>query len=214
MRFQITRTAFFGAALLALMALALPLAAQKSDKGAAKSASPSVPPEMTQSKADVNTYIVGPEDVLAISVWKEPDLTRVVPVRPDGKITLPLVGDIVASGHTPKQLQESITKSLTSYVAAPDVTVTVQEIRSQKFNIIGEVAKPGTYDLTRPMNILDALALAGGLKDFANGKKIYVLRTNADGSQVRLPFNYKQVIKGENLSQNVTLQARDPIVVP
>ncbi len=196
------------------LALALPSIAQQSDKPATKSQPKTVAPEFAPSKADAETYIIGPEDVLAISVWKEPELTRAVPVRPDGKITLPLVGDIVASGHTPKELQESITKALAAYVSAPAVTVTVQEIKSQKFNIVGEVARPGTYDLTRPMKVLDALALAGGLKDFANGKKIYVLRTNADGSQVRLPFNYKQVIKGENLSQNVTLQPRDTIVIP
>ncbi len=94
------------------------------------------------------------------------------------------------------------------------MSVTVQEVRSQKFNLVGEVNKPGTYDLTRPMNVLDALALAGGLRDFANAKKIYVLRTNADGTQTRLPFNYKQVIKGQNLSQNVTLQPRDTVVIP
>ncbi len=199
------------------VALALPTVAQTSDQTPEKTApAKSSSPEMARSDARANsdTYIIGAEDILAINVWKEPDLTRAVPVRPDGKITLPLIGDVVASGHTPKQLQESIAKALAAYVANPDVTVIVTEVHSQKFNIVGEVAKPGTYDLTRPMKVLDALALAGGLKDFANGKKIYVLRTSPDGSQTRLPFNYKQVIKGENLNQNVTLQPRDTIVVP
>lgn len=160
-------------------------------------------------------YVIGAGDELYVSVWKEPDLTRTVPVRPDGKITLPLVGDVQASGLTPKSLEENLTKQLAAFVSAPSVTVTVQGVHSQKFNIVGEVQKPGAYELSGPPStVLDAIAMAGGLKDFAKSKKIYILRVKNDGTQVRLPFNYKEVIKGEHMDQNVVLQARDTIVVP
>ena len=160
-------------------------------------------------------YVIGAGDELYISVWKEPDLTRTVPVRPDGKITLPLVGDVQATGLTPRQLEDNLTKQLGSYVSAPSVTVTVQGVHSQKINIVGQVAKPGTYELNGPpMTVLDAIAMAGGLRDFAKGKKIYILRVSSDGKQERLPFNYSQVIKGEHMDQNVVLQPRDTLVVP
>ena len=178
-------------------------------------AKPVPEPSKAVSAANNDDYIIGAGDELYVSVWKEPDLTRPVPVRPDGKITLPLVGDVQASGSTPKKLEEDLTKQLGSFVSNPSVTVTVQAVHSQKFNIVGEVMKPGTYELSGPPStVLDAIAMAGGLKDFAKGKKIYILRTKLDGTQVKLPFNYKEVIKGENMSQNVVLQARDTIVVP
>lgn len=170
-----------------------------------------------KNAADVNKgeYVIGAGDELYISVWKEPDLTKNVPVRPDGKITLPLAGDIQASGLTPNQLEQNLTKQLASYVSSPSVTVTVQAVHSQKINIVGEVNKAGSYDLNGPpMTVLDAIAMAGGLKDFAKGKKIYILRVSPDGKQQRLPFNYKEVIKGEHMEQNIVLQARDTIVVP
>ncbi len=164
---------------------------------------------------DKDTYVIGAGDDLHISVWKEPDLTKPVPVRPDGKITLPLVGDVQASGQTPHQLEIELAKQLASFVASPSVTVTVQGIHSRRYNIMGEVARPGTYELSGPPStVLDAIALAGGLRDFAKKKKIYILRVKEDGTQERLPFNYAQVIKGENMSQNVVLQTRDTIVVP
>ncbi|MGI9102772.1 MAG: polysaccharide biosynthesis/export family protein [Terriglobales bacterium] len=166
--------------------------------------------------ANVNPdeYIIGTDDVLNINVWKEPELTRTVPVRPDGKITLPLINDIQASGKTPHQLQADITKALAAFMSNADVSVSVQEVKSQRFNIMGEVQKPGAYGLTGPTTILDAIALAGGLKDFAKGKKIYVLRTKPDGSQVKLPFNYSKVIKGEGMEENIRLEPKDTIVVP
>ncbi len=167
------------------------------------------------ANVDKNGYVIGAGDELYISVWKEPDLTRAVPVRPDGKITLPLAGDIQASGLTPTQLEQNLTKQLSSYVSSPSVTVTVQAVHSQKINIVGQVEKPGSYDLNGPpMTVLDAIAMAGGLRDFAKGKKIYILRTSPDGKQQRLPFNYKEVIKGERMEQNIVLQPRDTIVIP
>ena len=159
-------------------------------------------------------YIIGADDTLAINVWKEPDLCRTVPVRPDGKITLPLLGDVQASGKTPRQLQQELREGLAAFVAVPDVTVIVQEVKSLKFNIVGEVVKPGSYPLTESTTVLDAIAVAGGLGEFAKRNSIYVLRVRPDGSSEKIPFRYKQVLKGDNLSQNVQLQPRDTIVVP
>jgi len=159
-------------------------------------------------------YVIGSDDVLAINVWKEPDLCRTVPVRLDGKITLPLIGDINASGNTPKQLQATIEQNLSKYVSKPAVSVIVQEAKSHKFNIVGEVQRPGSYPLTRPMTVLDAIALAGGFRDWAKVKNIYVLRTGASGTQTKLAFNYKNVIRGHNNEQNIQLQTGDTVVIP
>jgi polysaccharide export outer membrane protein len=157
-------------------------------------------------------YIIGPEDVLAVNVWKEPEISRNVPVRPDGKITLPLIGDVEASGSTPRKVQEEIKKRLGTFVSNPEVTVIVQEIKSLRFNIMGEVAKPGSYSLSKPTTVLDAIAMAGGLRDFAKQGGIYVLRVADNGSTVRLPFDYKQVIKAKK--KDLELQSRDTVIVP
>lgn len=159
-------------------------------------------------------FLIGADDVLAISVWKEPDLSRSIPVRSDGKITLPLIGEVQASGKTPRQLQQEIADKLQSFISEPEVTVIVQEIRSQRYNVLGMVAKPGSYMLTKSTTVLDAIAVAGGFRDFAKKKSIYVLRQGPDGAQSRLPFNYKEVVKGKNPEQNVTLKPRDTVVVP
>jgi polysaccharide biosynthesis/export protein len=161
-----------------------------------------------------DSFVIGNDDVLAINVWKEPEVSRSVPVRSDGRISLPLVGEVEAAGRTPLKLEQDIAAKLKNYVSEPEVTVIVQQINSQKINILGMVAKPGSYPLTSSATVLDAIALAGGFRDFAKKKAIYVLRQNPDGTQTKLPFNYKDVIKGENLSQNVKLQPRDTIVVP
>jgi polysaccharide biosynthesis/export protein len=159
-------------------------------------------------------YAIGTEDVLAINVWKEPEISRVVPVRPDGKVSVPLIGDVQAKGLTPKQLQTNITEALRSYLSNPEVSVIVQEVHSQKFNILGEVVKPGSYPLVTSTTVLDALAVAGGFRDFAKVKKIYVLRVLNDGSQQRIPFNYKDVVSGKRAEQNVELRPRDTVIVP
>ena len=159
-------------------------------------------------------FVIGTGDVLAINVWKETEVSRVVPVRSDGRISLPLVGELQAGGRTPKQLEAAITTKLKDYVSEPEVTVIVQEIKSQKFNVLGMVMKPGSYVLTNPTTILDAIAMAGGFRDFAKQKDVYVLRRAADGNQTRLPFNYKDVVKGRNSTQNIALQLNDTIVVP
>jgi polysaccharide export outer membrane protein len=161
-----------------------------------------------------SSYVIGANDVLAINVWKEPEITRSVPVRSDGKISLPLVGELMASGQTPLQLEQEITKRLQNYISEPEVTVIVTDSKSQKVNIMGMVTKPGAYLLTSATTVLDAIAMAGGFKDFAKQKSIYVLRQAPDGTQKRIPFNYKEVIKGQNPEQNIRLQAGDTLVVP
>ena len=171
-------------------------------------------PAAVKVEAPANEYVIGPDDVLAVNVWKEPEISRTLPVRPDGNISLPLVGDLVASGRTPVELQKEIRKQLVTYLSDPEVAVVVQEAKSHKFNIVGEVEKPGSYVMSGPMTVLDAIALAGGLRDFARETKIYVLRVNTDGSRLRLPFNYKHVIKGSDLKADVQLEPRDTIVVP
>jgi polysaccharide export outer membrane protein len=159
-------------------------------------------------------FVIGNGDVLGISVWKQPDLSRSVPVRSDGKVSMPLIGEITAAGQTPAMLEKQLTSKFQPYLAEPEVTVIVEQINSEKFNILGRVVKPGSYLLVNPTTVLDAIALAGGCKEFAKQKQIYVLRRHPDGSEARLPFNYQDVIKGKNTAQNVDLQPRDTIVVP
>ncbi len=165
-------------------------------------------------KAHDDHFVIGNDDVLSVNVWKEPDVSRSVPVRSDGKISLPLVGEVQATGRTPLKLEQEIAAKLKNFIGEPEVTVIVQQINSQKFNILGQIARPGSYPIANASTVLDAIAVAGGFRDFAKRKSIYVLRQNADGSQARLPFNYKEVVKGTNPAQNIKLQARDTIVVP
>lgn len=183
---------------------------------AAKSGQPAAPDTTAPRVADVHsdTFIIGVEDVLNVNVWKEPEISRTLPVRPDGMITLPLVGDIQAKGLTPVQLQDEVTASLRKFLSDPQVTVIVNEVRSLTFNVVGQVMRPGYYPLTRRMTVLDAIALSGGFQPFAKQKKVYVLRTSAEGKQVKLPFNYKDVIKGRRPNDNVELLPRDTVVVP
>ena len=176
-------------------------------------ATPDTPPQRV-TPAKQSGYVIGAEDIISINVWKEPEMSRQVPVRPDGMISLPLLGDVKASGLTPLQLQDLLTEDMKKLISDPQVTVIVNEVHSLTFNIVGEVNRPGYYPLTRRMTILDAIAMSGGFKDFAKVKKIYVLRTDAGGQQEKLPFNYKNVIKGKNTNENVELQPRDTIVVP
>ena len=199
-------TAVVSFALVGWLQAQNPASAKPAAEGDKPAAAPSVPHD--------DTYVIGPSDVLAINVWKEPDISRSVPVRSDGKISLPLVGELQAGGQTPKQLEQEITKKLISYISEPEVTVMVQETKSQRVNILGQVARPGAYQLTSSMTVLDAIATAGGFKDFAKQKNIYILRQKPDGTQERLPFNYKDVIKGKNVEQNIRLEARDTVVVP
>jgi len=158
-------------------------------------------------------YVIGPQDVLDISVWKETELTRTVPVRPDGKISMPLLNDVRAAGLTPNQLAAQITTSLKRFVTDPQVTVIVTQINSQRVYILGEVTRTGAYPLLPEMTMLQALSSAGGFTQFANRKKIYMFRIE-NGKQVKYPFDYKAVIDGKRTDENVVLRAGDTIVVP
>jgi polysaccharide export outer membrane protein len=168
---------------------------------------------MSADKPHDDSFVIGNDDVLAINVWKEPDISRSIPVRSDGKISLPLVGEVQAAGLTPLKLEKDIAEKLKSYISEPEVTVMVQQVNSQKFNVLGQVNKPGTYVIANSPTVLDAIALAGGFRDFAKKKSIYVLRHGASG-EVRLAFNYKDVSQGKNMDQNVKLQPGDTIIVP
>jgi polysaccharide export outer membrane protein len=157
-------------------------------------------------------YVIGADDTLHISVWKEPDLTATLPVRPDGKISLPLLNDVPAAGLTPMQLKDSITEKLKKYIADPRVTVVVTAMNSQRFFVTGEVVHSGPIPLLPDMTVLQALS-AAGFTQFANVKGIYLLRTE-NGRQVKLPFNYKEVVKGNHPEQNIMLKPGDTVVVP
>jgi len=182
--------------------------------GSAKPEAAATPDHNTDSRAHDNKYIIGVNDVLAISVWKEPEVSKTVPVRSDGKISLPLAGEVQASGETPLQLEQALAAKLRDYISEPEVTVIVEQIKSRNFNVLGQVARPGSYPLASASNVLDAIAIAGGFRDFAKRKSIYVLRRNPDGTESRMPFNYKDVIKGKNSTQNIQLEPGDTVVVP
>ena len=199
------------------IALAQDAPAQPADSSASanvaseKTASDKVTNVVPDSQAGL-AYVIGPEDVLHIAVWREPDLTATLPVRPDGKISLPLLNDVQASGLTPQQLADSLTEKLKKYVADPRVTVVVTQINSKRVYMVGEVFHPGPMSLIANMTVLQALSSAG-LNQFANTKRIYVLRTE-NGKQQKLPVNYRKLVKGEQIEQNYLLQPGDEIVVP
>lgn len=158
-------------------------------------------------------YIIGADDVLEIGVWKEPDISRSVPVRPDGKISLPLLNDVQAAGLTPVQLQGKITDGLKKYITDPRVTVIVSQINSRRVYVMGEVLRPGPISMLPDMTVLQALSAAGGFSQFAKLKGIYVLRYEK-GRQITFPFNYKEVIRGYRGQQNMVLKPGDTVVVP
>lgn len=195
---------------LALTILAAPLSAQTA-RNHPNQPAPAAAARTTTAQDP--SYVIGSQDVLNITVWKEAELTRTVPVRPDGKISLPLLNDVQAAGLTPTQLAESITTSLRKFVTDPQVTVIVTEINSQRVYIMGEVLHAGAYPLLPDMTVLQALSSAGGFTQFANLRKIYMFRTE-NGTQVKYPFNYKDVISGKRPEENVVLKAGDTIVVP
>ena len=200
---------------IGLLTVAIPAQAQQDDnkkqasdtKAAAAQTAPKKP------ATDDPNYVIGPQDVLDISVWKEPELTRAVPVRPDGKISMPLLNDVQAAGRTPLQLAADITAGLKKFVTDPQVTVIVTTINSQRVFILGEVNHAGAYPLLPNMTVLQALSSAGGFTIYASLKKIYVLRVE-DGKQVKHPFNYKDVLAGKASDQNILVKAGDTIVVP
>ena len=186
------------------------LGAQEPEKSTPSAATQASEPA---AKPTVETeYKIGPQDVVRIDVWKEPEITRTIPVRPDGKISLPLLNDVQASGLTSMQLAASIREGLTKYLTNPQVTVTVTETNRRVY-VTGEVNRPGALPLLPNMTVLQALTSASGFTQFAKLKGIYVLR-NEGGKQVKYPFNYKDVVKGNHAEQNILLLPGDVIVVP
>ena len=158
-------------------------------------------------------YVVGAGDVLGINFWRDADMTGDVTVRPDGRITLPLIGDINALGLTPEQLKGHITKAASKLIEDPSVTVIVRAINSRKVFITGQVTTPGAYPLTGPLTVMQVIALAGGLTEYADRKNITIMRTE-DGQARNVKFNYSEVSKGKSLSQNILLKPGDTVVVP
>jgi polysaccharide export outer membrane protein len=181
------------------------------DANSAKSSSAKPADEALPSHVPPD-YVIGADDTLHISVWKEPDLSETLPVRPDGKISMPLLNDITAAGLTPLQLRDAITEKLKKYVADPRVTIVVTGMNSRRIFVTGEVLHTGPMTLLPHMTMLQALAQAG-FTQFASPKNIYLLR-NENGKQAKLPFNYKEVVKGNHPEQNIELKPGDTIVVP
>jgi polysaccharide biosynthesis/export protein len=174
--------------------------------------SPSAPAAPALPQTSDSSYVIGADDVLAINVWKEPDLTSTLPVRADGMISLPLLNDVKAAGLTPMQLSADLSEKLKKYLSDPHVNVTVTQMNSQRIYAMGEVLHPGALNLLPNMTVLQALASCG-FTQFANTKGIYVLR-NESGQQKKIPVPYKKLIKGQGMEQNVVLKPGDTIVVP
>jgi polysaccharide biosynthesis/export protein len=158
-------------------------------------------------------YVIGPEDVLNVVFWRNQEMSGDFVVRPDGQISMPLLNDVAAAGLTPEQLREVVTKAATKFLEDPSVTVVVKAINSRKVTITGQVQKPGAYPLISPTTVLQLISIAGGLHEFADSKKILIVR-NENGKQVSYKFNYKDVSQGKNLTQNIELKPGDSVIVP
>jgi polysaccharide export outer membrane protein len=200
------------AGLLCTVLFAAGMLAQSNVVPKAEPARADKPAEAVQDAGTASDYVIGADDTLHISVWKEPDLSETLPVRPDGKISMPLLNDIPAAGLTPLQLQVSLTEKLKKYIADPRVTVVVTAMNSRRIFVTGEVTHTGPMPLLPHMTVLQALSQAG-FTQFANLKAIYLLRTE-NGKQQKLPFNYKDVVKGNHPEQNIQLKPGDTLVVP
>lgn len=175
--------------------------------------STAAPPVRGPQVTPPGDYVIGPEDVLGILFWRDEALSGDVMVRPDGKISIPLMNEIVVAGLTPEQLRAKLLEEAKKFVEEPNVTVVVRQINSRKVFITGQVTRPGAYPLTSPATVLQIIAVAGGLTEFADGEKITILRTE-NGKSTSLKFNYEDVRKGRKLEQNILLKAGDTIVVP
>ena len=158
-------------------------------------------------------YVIGPADVLSIVFWRDKEMSAEVTVRPDGKISLPLLNEIYAAGFTPEQLRDTVTKAAERFIDQPNATVVVREINSRKVFITGSIEKPGTFTLAGPMTVLQLIAMAGGLKEYADKSKIVILRSE-NGKSTGFQFNYKQVVEQKKMSQNIELKPGDTVIVP
>jgi polysaccharide export outer membrane protein len=175
-------------------------------------AAPAPAPAAMAAGAAADTYVIGASDVIAISVWKEPTLSGSLLVRPDGMISLPLLGDVQASGLTPLQLADQIATKLKKFVQDPNVSVVVSQIHSKVVYLMGEVGKKGPIEMTPGMTLLEAIGSAGGITEFANAKKIYILRDEA-GKHEKIPVHYKEALKGDS-ALDLVLKPGDTIIVP
>ncbi len=172
------------------------------------------PPPPDVGPMDRADYVIGPADVIRVQVWRQPELSVEVPVRPDGKISVPLANDVQAAGLTTDEVRETIAKALADYVTAPDVTVMVREIRSKNVQVVGEVMRPVAVPLVNDMRVLDVIAIAGGFSPYADKSDIRVLRPNPDGTVVEYRFNYNKFLRGKLPGGNMRLQPGDAVVVP
>ena len=171
------------------------------------------PPQLPAGAQLPTGYVIGPDDVLAIVFWRDKDMSTETTVRPDGKITLPLINEVQAAGLSPEQLRDSLQTAAAKYIEDPNVSVVVKAINSRKVFITGQVAKAGAYPLSGPTTVMQLIALAGGLNEYADSKHILIMR-NEGGKPVAYPFNYKDVLNRKNLKQNIELKPGDTIVVP
>jgi polysaccharide biosynthesis/export protein len=204
---------------LLLLSIAGPMAAFAQTPAAAPATPPAAGMTARPAPGDVPAaargadYKIGPEDVLDVAVWNNPAMSRTTPVRPDGMISLPLLNDVQAAGLTPMELRDTIAKKLTEYLPNPEVSVIVREVNQYKISILGEVKKPGRYDFKGEPSVLDAIAMAGGLSDFAARSKIVILRT-AGGATRRIPVNYNKIVSASADQDDVRLRPGDVVVVP
>lgn len=195
-----------------------PIAAQPEEPAAAPSEAPAAEAPAADSGAAPTGsepyYRIGASDVLRVVVWRNPELSAEVPVRPDGRISVPLLGDIQADGFTTAELRDHIAAGLSEYITAPDVTVTVVQVNSKLAFVVGEVVRPTAVPLTRDMRVLDAISVVGGFSPYANRRKIRILRPQPDGSVEEIRFNFNRFVKGSDTGSNILLEPGDTIVVP
>jgi len=211
---MLSRTIGASVAAAAIVVGARPVFGQAADGTSSPKGTPAAAPVVVRQVEVPAGYVIGAEDVLAIVFWREKDLSvEGATVRPDGMITLPLINDLHAAGLTPDQLRERIQAAASKYVADPSVTVAVQAIKSRKVFITGQIAKPGQYPLTAPTTVMQLIATAGGLHEYADTDRILIMRTEG-GKQTSRRFNYKDVQRGRNLNQNIELMPGDTIIVP
>jgi len=210
---MIRRRQLFTAVLLTLFVIPVRAQETASKKDPALAPKADASETVPQSATNDPNYILGPQDVVNVNVWKEPELSRTVPVRPDGKISLPLINDVQASGLTPSQLAAEISQGLKKFEADPEVTVIVTTMKGQRFYVLGEAGHPGAFELLPNMTLLQAISSAGGFTLFAHPKRIYLLRQE-NGKPVKYPFDYKAVLAGKKPEQNIVLKPGDTIVVP
>jgi polysaccharide export outer membrane protein len=205
----------FGACLGAFLVALGPshVAAQMQFSNTAPDGTPAKQANSVSAAESDGDYRVGAGDSIQVYVWKEPDISTTVVVRPDGKISVPLVNDLLVMGRTPLEIKEMVAGRLSPFINDPNVTITVREIRSKKVYALGMVNRTGSYQIVQPTTVLQVLTEAGGLQPFAKEDSIYILRVE-NGRQTKFPFRYKEVVQGKNIEQNIILQPGDTIVVP